>query len=196
MSLSRLAACALVALVAIPATPALADQTIAELGRQSPIAAYHGWVAWSRFDRDSGRYALTLRAPDGEIKAAPVETSDRPFDVSLGPDRNANVVAIYQRCTSGDCDVSTLDVSSGASRTLRAVSSPAFGEATPAIFRSTVVFTRRIGGCDVPYVKDMRSSAPPRRLLTGKCLQTAARSARSPRSSQSATRASRAAASR
>jgi hypothetical protein len=174
MRLSRLAAPALVALVAVPATPALADQTIAELGRQSPIATHHGWVAWSRFDQDSGRYALTLRAADGDVKAAPVQTSDRPFDVSLGPDRNGHVVAIYQRCASGDCDVSTLDVSSGATTTLRAVSSPAFDEATPAIFRSTVVFTRRIGGCDVPYVKDLRSSAAPRRLLTGKCLQTAA----------------------
>jgi hypothetical protein len=35
-----------------------------------------------------------------------------------------------------------------------------------------VVFTRRIGGCDVPYVKDLGSSAPSRRLLRDKCVQT------------------------
>ena len=62
----------------------------------------------------------------------------------------------------------------GAPRRCAPVSSPSFDEATPAIWRSTVVFTRRIPGCDVPYVKDLRSSAPSRRLLHARCLETPA----------------------
>ena len=72
------------------------------------------------------------------------------------------------------CDIDRLDIASGRTETLRAISSPSFDEATPAIWRSTVVFTRRIRGCDVPYAKDLRSSAPSRRLLHARCLQTPA----------------------
>jgi hypothetical protein len=52
------------------------------------------------------------------------------------------------------------------------VSSPSYDEATPAIWGANVVFTRRVRGCDVPYVKSLSSSAPSRRLLKSKCLQT------------------------
>jgi hypothetical protein len=52
------------------------------------------------------------------------------------------------------------------------VSSPSYDEATPAIWGANVVFTRRVRGCDVPYVKSLSSSAPGRRLLRSKCLQT------------------------
>jgi hypothetical protein len=55
---------------------------------------------------------------------------------------------------------------------LSTVSSPSYSEATPAIWGANVVFTRRVHGCDVPYVKDLGSSAPSRRLLKSKCLQT------------------------
>ena len=65
-----------------------------------------------------------------------------------------------------------MDVATGTEQTLKTVSSPSYDEATPAIWRSTVVFTRRVKGCDVPYVKDLSSSAASRRLLKSKCLQT------------------------
>ena len=54
------------------------------------------------------------------------------------------------------------------------MSSPRFVEGASAIWRSTLVFTRRIGHCDVPYVKDLRSSKPSRRLLKHRCLTTPA----------------------
>jgi hypothetical protein len=167
-----LPALALVALLVVPAAPAVADQAIAELGRESPVAASGGWEAWSRYDEASGRYALMLRAPTGAVNAAALPTSDRPWDVALGPDRDHNIVAVYRSCGAGGCDLRRYNTASGHDMKLSAVSSPTYDEATPAIWGSTVVFTRRVRGCDVPYVKDLRSSAPSRRLLGRKCLQT------------------------
>ncbi|HEY3187404.1 MAG TPA: hypothetical protein VGJ70_08005, partial [Solirubrobacteraceae bacterium] len=78
----------------------------------------------------------------------------------------------YRRCTSRGCDLRLLHLAEGSTEGLPTVSSPHYGEASPAIWRSTVVFTRRVRGCDVPYVKVLNSSAPSRRLLQRKCLQT------------------------
>ena len=165
---------ALAALALIPAAPAAADQPIAEIGRESPVGAYAGWEAWSAFDEASGSYALTLRDPRGAVKAAPLAPSDTPWDVSLGPDAHGDVVAIYRSCGPDGCDVRRLYVATGRDQALRSVSSPSYDEATPAIWRSTVVFTRHVGRCDVPYVKDLSSSKPSRRLLKSKCLTTPA----------------------
>jgi len=163
---------ALAVLALVPAAPASADQAIAEIGRESPVAAYGGWQAWSAFDESAGTYALTLRDPNGAVKAAPLAHSKKPWDVSLGPDSNGDVVAIYRKCGSSGCDVRRLYVATGRDQLLKSVSSPQYDEATPAIWRSTVVFTRHIGDCDVPYVKDLSSSKSSRRLLKSKCLTT------------------------
>jgi hypothetical protein len=165
---------ALAALALIAAAPASADQAIAEIGRQGPIAAYGGWQAWSAFDEASGRYALTLRDASGVVKAAPLAPTSTPWDVSLGPDAHGDVVAVYRSCATSGCDVRRLNVATGRDQALRTVSSPTYDEATPAIWRSTVVFTRHVGRCDVPYVKDLGSSRPSRRLLKRKCLTTPA----------------------
>jgi hypothetical protein len=173
MSPSRTLATALLVLAVLPATPALADQAVAELSRQSPIAAYKGWEAWSSYDADTSRYRLMVRSPGG-VAQPQLEPARQPFDISLGPDADGHVVGVYRQCRSSGCDIGVLSVSTGTVRTLRAVSSPTVDEATPAIFRSTVVFTRRFSGCDVPFVKDLGSSVAPRRLLGRKCLQTPA----------------------
>ena len=172
MPLRRLLPCALLALALVPAAPAAADQAIAEIGRQSPVAAYGGWQARSRYDAATHRYTLMLQAPGQPAAPARLSSSSRPFDVSLGPDANKNVVAVYQRCGSSGCDVRRYNTASGSDVKLSTVSSPSYDEATPAIWGSTVVFTRRVHGCDVPYVKSLSSSASSRRLLKSKCLQT------------------------
>jgi hypothetical protein len=172
MPLRRLLPCALLALALVPAAPAAADQAIAEIGRQSPVAAYGGWQAWSRYDDATDRYTLMLQAPGQPAAAARLSSSSRPFDVSLGPDANQNVVAVYQHCGSSGCDVRRYNTASGSDAKLSTVSSPSYDEATPAIWGSTVVVTRRVHGCDVPYVKSLSSSASSRRLLKSKCLQT------------------------
>jgi hypothetical protein len=163
-----------IALALVPAAPAAADEAVAELGRQSPVAGYGRWEAWSRYDAASGRYALVIREGSGAVFEPSLPTSNRPWDVSLGPDADGNVVAVYRRCGSSGCDIRRYNTASGHDIKLSTVSSPFYDEATPAIWGATVVFTRRIRGCDVPYVKHLRSSAPSRRLLKRKCLTTPA----------------------
>src|SRR6266545_4385873 len=112
-------------------------------------------MAWSSFDESAATYTLTVRDPGGAVKAAPVAPSPTPWDASLGPDAHGAVVAVYRSCGAKGCDVRRLNVASGRAQALRSVSSPRYDEANPAIWRSTVVFTRKVGKCDVPYVKDL-----------------------------------------
>jgi hypothetical protein len=172
MPLRRLLPLAALALALVPAAPAAADQAVAEIGRQSPVAAYGGWAAWSRYDDATRRFTLVVQAPGQAAAPVGLSSSSRPFDVSLGPDTDHNVVAVYQRCGSSGCDIRRYNTASGHDDKLSTVSSPSYDEATPAIWGANVVFTRRVHGCDVPYVKNLGSSAPSRRLLKSKCLQT------------------------
>ena len=172
MSLRRLLPLCILALALVPAARATADQAEAEIGRQTPVAAYGGWEAWSRYDGATSRYTLLVAAPGQPAAPIGISTSSRPFDASMGPDRNKNVAIVYQRCGSSGCDVRRYSTASGSDAKLSSVSSPSYSEATPAIWGENVVFTRRVHGCDVPYVKDIGSSASSRRLLKSKCLQT------------------------
>lgn len=173
MSLRRLMPVAVLALALVPAAPAGADQAVAEIARQAPVAAYGGWEAWSSYDGAAGRYTLMVAVPGQPAAPVGIPTSSQPFDVSLGPDRDHNVAAVYRRCTASGCDIRRYNTASGHDVKLSTVSSPSYDEATPAIWGANVVFTRRVRGCDVPYVKSLSSSAPSRRLLKSKCLQTA-----------------------
>jgi hypothetical protein len=172
MTFRRIVGLSALALALIPAAPAAADQAVAEIDRQAPVAAYGGWQAWSRYDGATGRYTLMVQAPSQSAAPAKLSSSSKPFDVSLGPDTDKNVVAVYQRCGSSGCDVRRYNTASGHDVKLSTVSSPSYSEATPAIWGSNVVFTRRVHGCDVPYVKNLSSSAASRRLLKTKCVQT------------------------
>lgn len=159
---------ALIAALALAApNAARADEPVAELLRAGPVAAYGGWKAWSAYDESSRTYKLMLQAPDGTIDPPSVHDSSTPYDVSLGPHGRAGVVAVYR-------DVSGIHLHEvrGRDVLLRSVDSPYQVESNPAIWRSTVVFTRRFRGCDVPYVKTLGSAKPSRRLLKKKCLQT------------------------
>jgi hypothetical protein len=173
MSLRRLLPVAILALALVPTAPAGADQAVAEMARQGPVAAYAGWEAWSSYNDATGRYTLMVAVPGQPAAPVGIATSSRPFDASMGPDRDKNVAVVYQRCGSRGCDIRRYNTASGHDVKLSTVSSPSYDEATPAIWGANVVFTRRVHGCDVPYVKDLGSSAPSRRLLKSKCLQTA-----------------------
>jgi hypothetical protein len=172
MSLRRLLPVAVLAAALVPTAPAGADQAVAEIARQAPVAAYAGWEAWSSYDGATGRYTLMVAVPGQPAAPVGIPTSAHPFDVSLGPDRDRNVAAMYRRCGSSGCDIRRYNTASGHDVKLSTVSSPSYDEATPAIWGANVVFTRRVRGCDVPYVKSLSSSAPSRRLLKSKCLQT------------------------
>ena len=94
MSLRRLLPLAALALALVPAAPAAADQAVAEIARAAPVAGYGGWEAWSRYDEPTGRYiAHAARPRASRRRRTRLPSSSRPFDVSLGPDANGNVVA-------------------------------------------------------------------------------------------------------
>jgi hypothetical protein len=172
MTFRRAVGLSALVLALIPAAPAAADQAIAEIDRQAPVAAYAGWQAWSRYDDATGRYTLMMQPPGQAAAPAKLSTSSKPFDLALGPDAHQKLAAVYQRCGSSGCDVRRYYPETGSDAKLNTVSSPSSSEATPAIWGSNVVFTRRVNGCDVPYVKNLASSASSRRLLKSKCLQT------------------------
>ena len=172
MPLRRLLPCAALALALVPAAPAAADQASPRSAARRPSRATADGRRGRAFDEPTGRYILMLRDPGQRRAKTPLPSSKRPWDVSLGPDAHGNVVAIYQRCG------------------LERLRHPAHERghrhrAGPqdrllALLRRghaghlalDVVFTRRVKGCDVPYVKNLSSSASSRRLLKSKCLQT------------------------
>jgi hypothetical protein len=156
------------------AAPARADDLVAQLTRDTPIAAYRDTVAWSAYDATTKLYSLELEQGSLPPAAAGIRPSSKPFDVSLGPDAAGRVVALYTRCTPG-CDVYRYDMRSEAK--VAAVSAPTADEAWPVQWGNLVAFVRRhakggrgeVPECDVPYVKILGSSAPSRRLDRGSC---------------------------
>lgn len=158
------------------AAPASADNLVAQLRRDTPIAANSGVVAYS--SHDAAGYHLML-VPGG---AAHMPASAQPFDVTLGRDARARLVALYTRCANGTtgCDVYSYDLRDEVQRKVTAVSSPTQDEAWPVQSRNRLVFVRRraTGGtgevkeCDLLYAKLLSSPAPSKRLKGGTCGQT------------------------
>lgn len=169
---------------------ASADDAVAELTRDTPIAGYGGAVAWSAYDAASQRYALVVRQGD-TTAPAPIATARRAFDVSLGPDARGRVVALYTRCRTATrgCDVYRYDLRARRERKVAAVSSPSFDEAWPAQWRDRITFARRarahvvdgydhrldprgrgpLLACDIPYVRALTPGARTRRLDRSQC---------------------------
>jgi hypothetical protein len=168
---------------AATAAPARADDLVAQLTRDTPIAAYGGTVAWSAYDATTKLYSLEIQRGSTAPVAAGVRPSSRPFDVSLGPDAAGHTVALYTRCTPG-CDVYRYDLRRETK--VAAVSSPTADEAWPVQWGNLLAFVRRhakggtgeVPECDVPYVKVLGSSAPSRRLDRGSCGATTGMSIR------------------
>ncbi len=194
----RIAALAATAAALLTPSVAAADEVVAELARDTPIAAYGGVLAWSSYDAASGRYALMIkqRMPWGTevVEAARAATATRPFDVSLGPNSKGRIVALYTRCRTTDhgCDIYRYELRTRSERRLSSVSSPALDEAWPAQWRDRIAFVRRarthvvdgydhrpdprargpLMDCDIPYVKTVSSTRPSRRLDRSECGRT------------------------
>ncbi|MDQ2897458.1 MAG: hypothetical protein M3Y09_17765, partial [Actinomycetota bacterium] len=185
-------------LAGLLATPAArGDQVIAQLTRDSPIAAYGGAVAWSAYDAHARRFQLVIDQ-GGQAALAPIPAALGAFDVSLGPDAAGHVVALYTRCRAAGtgCDVYRYDLRTHREAKVVAVSSPTQNEALAAQWGDQVAFVRRARAyairapgssynlvpdprgrrrgdqlveCDAVYVKSLSSPAPSRRLDRGEC---------------------------
>jgi hypothetical protein len=149
--------------LAMPGT-ADADEAIAEVVNDTPLAGWGGWAAWSR--PDGSRFRLVLRAPDGTIGDARIPPQRTPFDASIGPDADARPTVVYTK----DGDIRRYVIPTREDTELTQASSPRFAEGSPAIYGDRVAFTREIGDCHVPYVKSLASRRPSRRLVRSKCL--------------------------
>jgi hypothetical protein len=178
---------------------ASADDVVATLAHDTPIAAFGGVVAWSDYVTSTARYQLVLRRGD-RTERAPIAGATQPFDVSLGPDAQGRVVALYTRCRRAatarrratGCDVYRYDLRSRRERRLAALSSPSMDEAWPAQWHDRVAFVRRaktyvIDGydhrpaprgkkgkgvlldCDIPYVVTLSTHRASRRLDRSQC---------------------------
>lgn len=182
----------------LTASVAAADEVIAPIAKDTPIAAYGGALAWSAYDAGTGRYSLVIRRRDPRgfdvVAPARIGTSTRPFDVSLGPNTKGRTVALYTRCrtASRGCDIYRYELRTNSETRLASVSSPSLDEAWPAQWRGRVAFVRRarthvidgfdhrpdprgrgpLMACDIPYVKTLSSSAPSRRLDRSECGRT------------------------
>lgn len=98
---------AAVALVAW-SLPAVADVPMQQMPRSSPVSAYKGTVAWSKFDPAKSHYRLMLTTvKSGKTTMPNVGWRFQPFGVTLGPDSKGKTVALYSRCDKPDgtaCD--------------------------------------------------------------------------------------------
>jgi hypothetical protein len=179
---------ALATLAALAAdAPARADELVAELSRETPVAAYGGALAWSAYDAASDRFRLVVAAPGAAAAVAPVAASRRAFDASLGPGPGNHPVALYTRCRRAEtrCDIYRYDVLGRRETRLR-FSSARADEALPVQWGARVAFVRRHGmrprsACDALLVKTLTSTRPARRLDRGSCGRTTGLSLRGDR---------------
>lgn len=129
----------------------------ASLGQTSEvsIAAYGGWVAFTR----AGELQLSHAGRPATV--APVPPRSIAFDVALGPGPNGHVTAVYSRCrhdrpnqggrhngypsyeASSGCDLYAYDTVTHQERRLRAVSRPDASEYAPSLWRGRIAFARR-----------------------------------------------------
>jgi len=171
---------AVAAVATAAATPAHADTPVAEITRDTPIAALDGTVAWSHYDAASNRFRLLFRR-DGVIRATAV-VSREPLDVGLGRDGAGALVAVYTRRAAADSsrDIYRYEIGSRREQKVRSASSQREDEGLPVLSEGRLAFVRRrptggkgrIRDCDVPFVKVLTSRAPSKRLDRGACGRT------------------------
>jgi hypothetical protein len=147
----------------IAAPPAVADQTIANVTRPTPLSAFGGRILWSSYDAVSGRYFLTTYE-GGTTARLRVASRAVPFDADLGPGPSGGVVAVYSRCGHGPerrpgfagnalaqlpdwetgrgCDLYEYDFAARHEKRLVRASSRHTSEFLPTVSKSRIVFAR------------------------------------------------------
>ncbi len=147
-----------------PGVAPAATRTLAEVPRNAPIGAYGGWVAWSVWSPERGRWRLSA-LHDGAIVEPPAPVRKHPFDLDLGSDANGRVVATYSRCTKTaqlpadfigsphrGCHVRVLDLLTGVERSAGIPRPANASDTMPSMWRGRVAFGRSVKGSDVDQV--------------------------------------------
>ena len=127
----------------LAAPPAVAESPtrIVDLGRQTAVREYAGWLLFSRWD--GARYHLaTYRA--GGVRDLAVPTQRTPFDADAGPDSRGRPSGVVSLCRDS-CDLYVIGFDPG--DRLRAVRNANTGhdEVAPSVWHGRLVFGRRYG---------------------------------------------------
>lgn len=141
----------LAAVLAVPAV-ASADDTIAKIARDAPVAGYGTLLAYV----DDGDVQLQR---DGQAPR-PSKANATPDALDVGPDRRGAPTVVYAQGR-------TVFVLRAGGSARRLITLPR-GGSLPALDRDRLAYVRREGRCDVPYVLDLRSRRT-RRLDRGHC---------------------------
>jgi hypothetical protein len=126
-----------------------AETVIARIPNQTPISAYGGSVAWSRYDAIAHVYRLAAYA-HGRVADLPVAPRAEPFDVDLGPNARGRLTAVYSRCRAfagiptgnHGCDIYQYTFASGTEQKLTKLSRADASEVLPSIWGRRVAFAR------------------------------------------------------
>ena len=103
-----------------------ASAAVSEDPSAKSVNAYGGAVIWTRTvasDDGFGGFRLTARGRDGVVRDLPIASFSHPVDADLGPDADGRLVAVYDRCRRGACDVYRYDFERRRERRLRAQTS-------------------------------------------------------------------------
>lgn len=134
------------------------SRTLGVTDRYTPITAYGSTIAWSQFDRVTGRYSLMIHRR-GRLAKAPIRTRTSPFDADIGLDAQGREVVTYSRCAlepsyslpaselhtvraGRSCRLYAHRLGSSTERRLSRIGQPGTSEYLPSQWRSRVAFAR------------------------------------------------------
>lgn len=139
------------ALLALPAL-AVADVRLSSNRTAENPTAHRGLIMWSVAGGD-GRHRLIERDVRRNF-VAPVKAHQEPFDVDLGPSAIGTIASVYARCeglgAEYDCDLHLFDPTSTFDFRPPGLSTRACLEVAPSIWRSRIVFARRVPEGELP----------------------------------------------
>lgn len=139
--MSRAARSVLVVLAALaaPAPAALAAEELAVSAGRIQADAYQDRIVWSQFDPTTGEWEL-VQYRDGRTRLLKGAIASRtPLRVDVGPGPDGRPVVVYAR----GGDVFLYDFATRKERELVEFEAAGASESLPAIWRNTLVFSRR-----------------------------------------------------
>ncbi|MFA9269676.1 MAG: hypothetical protein ACEQSX_02810 [Baekduiaceae bacterium] len=122
------------------------------------VTAHAGWLAW----REEG--VVVVRAPSGLVQRRSLGRGIKAASVALGPGPGGATTLVASGCSGGRCDLYRLDPPTGKARRLHDASSPTQDEHDVAVWGRTLVFARRVGGCDHVFTRRLGAAGPSRRV--------------------------------
>jgi hypothetical protein len=109
------------------------------------VNAYGGLVVWTRTTEDAeglATYRLVARTPDGLVRDLALRGFAHQVDADLGPAPDGGIVAVYDRCRVGACDVWEYSFVSGRERRVASISTRRRAESAASVWEGRYSFLR------------------------------------------------------